>query len=335
MNTTTLAPDSTRVDAATLGLTLLGLQCPVCARAVGQIDPRQNLPEVTCSSCGFVMKNQEGIWNGLAPTREERFEQFIREYQTVRAEEGRGSSGSLYYLALPYKDLTGRNTWQWKIRSRTFRFFERKVLAHLEGRYPRRLDVLDIGAGNGWMSYRLALRGHRPVAVDLLAGDYDGLGAARHYFHYLPQPFARFRAEMGRLPFTDGQFDLAIFNASFHYSEDYDRTLREALRCLRRPGHVCILDSPFYQRDESGQRMLEARRAEYERKYGFRSDSIASREYLTESSLQDLARRHQVAWKVLEPWYGVGWALRPFWSRLRRRREPAKFYVAWGSIEES
>ena len=36
-----------------------------------------------------------------------------------------------------------------------------KILAPFEKRAGRPLDILDFGAGNGWMSYRLSLRGHR------------------------------------------------------------------------------------------------------------------------------------------------------------------------------
>jgi predicted RNA methylase len=59
----------------------------------------------------------------------------------------------------------------------------------MEREASRPLDLLDLGAGTGWMSYRLALRGHHPVAVDLLNDDRDGLGAARHFFAKLPREF--------------------------------------------------------------------------------------------------------------------------------------------------
>ena len=103
------------------------------------------------------------------------------EYQTVRAAEGRGSEDPEYYLALPYRDLSGRNVSQWAIRARTFRYIERKILPPLEAVHPAAMKVLDLGAGNGWMSYRLALRGHRPAAVDLLTNDQDGLGRRRPF----------------------------------------------------------------------------------------------------------------------------------------------------------
>ncbi len=265
--------------------TPLRLRCPAC---------RQDFPAFhsasarhACSGCGFVISEMGGILRALAPGRELHFQQFVEQYEAVRVKEGRGSSSADYYLALPFRDLTGNNGWQWRIRGRTFRHLEKQVLPEIERTFPRGCDVLDLGAGNGWLSYRLALRGHLPAAVDLLDNDADGLGAAQHYFQHLPEPFPRFQAEMDRLPFAAEQFDVVVFNASFHYSVDYAGTLGEALRCLRRPGHVIIADSPLYSRDESGRAMLEEKGAAFQKRYGFRSDSIASREYLTPEILNE------------------------------------------------
>jgi SAM-dependent methyltransferase len=305
----------------------LSLRCPRCFENMGAFDPLDSSLRPVCEQCGFVLLNSDGIWEALAPDREERFRQFVREYQTVRAQEGRGSPCADFYLALPYEDVTRRNRWQWAIRARSYRFLDDKLLPQIEQNYPQGMNVLDIGAGNGWLSYRLALRGHRPVAVDLLDNDEDGLGAARHYFPCLPSPFARFQGEMDRLPFAEAQFDLALFNASFHYSENYERTLRETLRCLGRPGNVIILDSPFYAHDVSGRQMVQERQAEFQKRYGFPSNSIPCREYLTDETLGDLARACGLRWSILKPWYGLGWAFRPLKARLLGRRQPAKFYL--------
>ncbi len=328
-------PEVTRPQDSSVTEAGLRLQCPLCDHPLATFDPASTLTSPRCSSCGFTLFNSNGIWHALAPARKEHFRQFIHEYQTVRSSEGRCSPGAHFYLALPYQDLTGRNAWQWKIRARSFDFLEQRILPQIQREYPRGFDFLDIGAGNGWMSYRLALRGHRPVAVDLLVNDEDGLGAARHYFYYLPKPFPRFQAEMDHLPFGPQQFDVVIFNASFHYSENYQRTLREASRCLRRPGHILIVDSPFYNRDDSGQRMVEQRRGDFQKRFGFRSDSVASREYLTPQVLEDLARSCSLTWRILTPWYGLSWALRPFKSWLWRRRESAKFYILWAVVKNS
>ena len=92
---------------------------------------------------------------------------FLEDYRVIRTAEGRGSAESAYYRALPFHDFTGRNSAQWAIRARSYRHFERNILAPLERETRRALDVLDLGAGNCWMSYRLALRAHRPVAMDI------------------------------------------------------------------------------------------------------------------------------------------------------------------------
>src|SRR5246500_4881661 len=260
------------------------LRCPACGDGPCMPSP---LTGPSCLACGYVFSEVNGICSALPPEREAIFQQFVQDYESVRAKEGRGSRDDDYYLALPLEDLTGRNVWQWRIRARTFRFMERHLLPKMESSYPRGFDVLDVGAGNGWLSYRLARRGHRPVAVDLLVNDTDGLGAARHYFHVAP-PFLRFKAEMDCLPFMPAQFDVVIFNASLHYSVDYGRTLREALRCLRRGGHLIVADSPVYASEESGQKMLQEKRAAFNRQFGFGSDSIPSREYLTRDTLNYL-----------------------------------------------
>jgi SAM-dependent methyltransferase len=312
------------------------LRCPVCGHSDQSMELTNGvLREPSCPYCGFTFVREGRIWKALTPAREERFQQFMIEYETIRLREGRGLAGAHFYLELPYRDVTRRNVWQWKIRSRSFRFFCQRILPWLEARYQEGLDVLDVGAGNCWLSYRLALRGHRPVAVDLLTSSLDGLGAAHHYLDFLPRPFQLFQAEMDRLPFEDAQFDLAVFNASFHYSENYLQTLQETLRCLRRPGHVLIIDSPFYRNEESGQKMLEEKHLKFESEYGFPSDSVQSREYLTPEILDELERGLGVRWKKFEPWYGAGWALRPLKARLLRRREPAKFYVLWATLGDS
>jgi hypothetical protein len=41
------------------------------------------------------------------PEREAHFSRFVEDYEFIRASEGRGSTSDDYYLALPYRDLSG------------------------------------------------------------------------------------------------------------------------------------------------------------------------------------------------------------------------------------
>lgn len=308
----------------------LALQCPQCGSAIGGVHYGAAMLLDTgfrCTSCSFILANEQGIWKALPLERQRYFERFVMEYQIVRSAEGRGSDSAAFYLALPYKDLSGRNDWQWAIRSRTFRHLEGAVLSGFSRNRENPAYILDLGAGNCWLSYRLAQNGCCPVAVDLMTDCTDGLGAASHYLQELPALFPRFQAELDRLPFAAEQFDCAIFNASFHYSENYARTLGEAIRCLRPGGTVVIADSPFYHSEESGHRMLDERRSVFTKKYGFASDSVTSLEYLTEARLAELENRFGLSWQVLEPSYGLWWSMRPFIAKWKGSREPSQFRI--------
>jgi SAM-dependent methyltransferase len=305
------------------------VQCPACRQIIGKLLCEQ----ATCQACACVITRVGGIYRALPPDRMLHFSRFVAEYQSVRGREGRGSTSSDYYLALPFCDLSGRNGWQWAIRARTFAHFEQQILPRIATLNPHGADILDIGAGNGWLSYRLARKGHHPVALDLIDNGFDGLGAARHYFSDLARPFPCFQAEMDRLPFASRQFDAVIFNASFHYSVDYEVTLAESLRCLRRPGIVVIADSPLYRRSESGEQMIAERKLDFRRRFGFSSDSLPSKEYLTRRILSDLARGRSLKWRIEKPWYGLAWAFRPLRAWILRKREPSKFYLLWARIE--
>jgi ubiquinone/menaquinone biosynthesis C-methylase UbiE len=306
----------------------VNLRCTICARALPSID-LLSAEDASCL-CGFVLRRRDGIVRTITPERALYFRQFTEEYGAVRSREGRGATDDACYLALPYEDRTGRNAWQWSIRAQTFRYLERRLLPQIESSTGRPLDILDLGAGNGWLSYRLTLRGHRCAAVDLLDNSWDGLGAAKHYLANLDRPFAVVQAEMDRLPFAGQQFDLVIFNASFHYSSDYAETLRETLRCLRPGGSVLVLDTPYYHRESSGAAMVRERQAAFEKQYGFRSNSVPSREYVTNASLKALQKECGIRWRIFKPWYGWNWAVRPWKARLRRKREPSKFFILWG-----
>jgi ubiquinone/menaquinone biosynthesis C-methylase UbiE len=300
------------------------LRCPSCRNAAGALQSAG----ASCSTCGFRFEVRDGIVRALAGKRREFYAQFAAEYCAIRKAEGRGSEDAAYYRALPYRDLTGRNSGQWGIRARTYRYFEKRLLPRLE--QGQALDILDLGAGTGWFSYRMAKKGHRPVAVDLLPDRLDGLGAARHFQSDLAQPFPCLEAEFDDLPFGNAQFDLAVFGASAHYSTDCFVTFAEALRCLRPSGALIIMDSPIYRLQEHGERMREERHRFFGEAYGFRSDSVPSREYLDDGLLRDLARALDIRWDRHRPWYGPSWHLRPLKARLTGGRPPSRFHILVG-----
>ncbi len=252
--------------------------------------------------------------------------QFAREYLTVRRAEGWGSHDSAYYRALPYADLSGRFPGIWRVRARSYETFLHQALEPLEQRTSRPLHILDVGAGSGWLAYRLARRGHHVLAIDVLDDPLDGLGARKRY----DVGFGAVLAEYDRLPLGCQQLDLAVFNASLHYSTDLATTLRETLRVLRRHGTLVILDSPTYIDPTSGVRMVQERQRRFLAAYGFASDALPGEHFLTPARLHALAADLGLEWQVHTPRLDWRSALKRTISGVRARREPARFPVIVG-----
>jgi len=296
--------------------------CPRCRTTL-----ERNVPDrVTCPQDGLEFRKVDGVWRFLLPESEAHYARFIADYETVRRFEGRGSTSADYYRFLPFKDLSGRHQADWRIRARSFNVLVKNVLTRLQAPLERSLKIIDLGAGNGWLSNRLAAQGDRVMAVDLLVNEEDGLGAWKFYEH----SFTPVQAEFNHLPVMDHFADAVIFNASLHYSENYAETLKEALRVLSPQGLVVILDSPVYRRGASGEKMVQEREEQFKQKYGFASDNLQSENYLTYVRLKELARELNLHWKFITPFYGLPWMFRPLLAKVRGRREPAKFHLLVG-----
>jgi SAM-dependent methyltransferase len=296
--------------------------CPQCKGELQAVEP----DGLVCQTDGLRFERHDGIWRFMIPQRRSRYAQFIDEYEAVRRGEERGATSPAYYRALPYHDISGRMASDWRIRAASYDAFNKQLLTPLENQGSQPMTILDLGAGNCWLSNRLSRRGHKVAAVDLTVNDFDGLGCYRFY----DANFTPIEAEYNQLPFPEQSADLIIFNASLHYSESYTATLSEALRVLTADGRLVILDSPIYQKAVSGRQMVAEREAEFMNRYGFPSNALKSENYLTYEGINKLGDSLNLAWEFITPNYGLRWRLRPLKAYLRGRREPAKFQVVVG-----
>lgn len=265
----------------------------------------------------------------------DRLRRFREAYAEHRAIEGRGAGGIDELLALPYLDA-GPQADQWRVRARSYdRFVDAVLEPYARRASPRPVHVLDLGAGNGWLCYRMRRRGHRATAVDIRADDVDGLGAADAYRRHLPRMFGRVQASFDALPLAADSVDIAVFNASLHYALDLRRTLAEAARVVARGGRVVILDSPFYGSTEAGEAMVTEKREGAEARYGERADALTSLpfvEYLTRDRLASASADLGLEWRRHRVWYPLRYELRPLLARLRGRRPPSRFDVWHASV---
>ena len=260
---------------------------------------------------------RDGIYRALSHERLLEIEPFLAQYRRLRAADGYRQCDAAYYRGLPQVARGDPQHGVWRIRQQSFRHLCRRVLPRL----GRPLRVLDLGAGNGWLSHRLTLLGNVCVAVDWLDDSHDGLGAALHY----PSSFTRLQADFDDVPVVAGQFDAVIFNASLHYSANPSATLRSARKALVDGGALVVMDSPVFVSEADGRRMVAERQQGFEARIGTPLEWGAG--YLTVDGLARTAREAGLTLQRIPSRGGPGWAVKRWLAGRRLRRQPAGFGI--------
>lgn len=319
-------PGASQIQMSNLPLDQFQFACPTTRAPLEQLDDHS----MHCPTNGNLYREVKGIWRFLRLHRAAHFAAFINAYEALRRSEGRGGAGADYYRQLPYVKVRGDNPFHstagWKLRARSYECLLETVVQPLARRQRSPLKIIDLGAGNGWLSNRLTQQGHHVVAVDLLVNRDDGLGAHVHY----TTPFIPVQAEFEALPLAERQIDLVIFNAALHYAADYETALSEAARLLTRQGRLVIMDSPFFNDPQSGNEMIRGRAAYFAARVGHPPPKSEAEEYLTYDRLGGLALHSGLAWHLHWPVPQWRWTLRRWRARRRGEREPAQFPLVCG-----
>ncbi len=258
--------------------------------------------------------------------------QFGADYARHRAAEGRGYTGEDLF-SLPYL-RHGPLAAQWAVRARSFHAFLRQVVRPLAEARARPLDILDLGAGNGWLSHRMTLEGHRAIALDIREDLVDGLGAAEPLVRQAGDRMECLAASFETLPLRPASMDIAVFNAALHYTVNLPQALGEAARVVRSGGVLAIVDTPFYRRDAHGRAMVAEKKAQAAERFGAQADSLLALpflEYLTRESLAAASAPLGLRWRRHRVLYPIAYELRPLRAALRGDRPPSRFDL-WTAV---
>lgn len=286
--------------------------CPRCAGPLG--------PEMACASCGQTYVLCDGIYRFLLPERQMALAPFLEQYRRVRERDSYRARPGAYYRALPNVPPDDPQAQTWRVRSATFAALVRRArLAPVAG--GAGLDVLDLGAGNGWLSHRLSALGHRCVAVDLLDDAEDGLGAAQHY----PTTCTRLQADYDQLPLGPGQFDRVVYNGALHYAAKVAASLEHGLRMLRPGGMLAIMDSPTFRSKGSAEQMRAAQALRHQDAAGAPAMQRYGQGYLLAPELREIGEQLEMLLRYWPTHGGLAWALRRRLAGFKLRREPASF----------
>lgn len=289
--------------------------CPACRLRLQSGSGGQR-----CAACGRTFECRDRIHRFLLDSSADDVRRFHQQYATVRMHDGVRSRRPHDYRRLPEVREDDPNAAVWHVRRESYRTLIRRVPI---GDVRAGSSVADLGAGNGWLSHRLARQGYGVVAVDRLDDDADGLGACRHY----ETPFACVQADFNALPFESASVDLVVLNGSLHYSADPQVTLGEARRVLAPCGVLAVMDSPMFDRSVDGEAMVAAQLTAFQRDYGIGDVVRPGIGFLTFEGLRQVTASLGLRGRFFPSRGTWGWRIRRQFSRLRLKRAPAAFGV--------
>lgn len=221
--------------------------CPYCCGALETADGDGGA--LRCRDCGEPFAVEGKIPVLLRREDAGKLALFAREYREARLHDGWQCLSPEQARALPYGQPPGYPPLYWKVRRQSFCALM-SLLAR-EGPSPATGSAADVGAGIGWLSYRLAQLGYRVATVEASLDTAFGLGAAEQYYAS-EFPFLPVQGDLNYLPLQRGKLGLVVFNASLHYAVDLERTLQRSARALGRGGRLIVLDTPISRHPRPG-----------------------------------------------------------------------------------
>jgi SAM-dependent methyltransferase len=291
--------------------------CPECSELV----TADGDGGFVCPTCAAAFPRVLGIFRFMAPSRALSLEPFLRQYRAVREQDGFRETSPEYYRALPMVRREDPRAAEWRVRRESYALLQARALPAV---WDGAMRILDLGAGNCWLSHRLAASGHHVVAVDCLDDEVDGLGVYRHY----PVSFVAVQGDFDALPFAPLQFEVVVLNGSLHYSRDPIATLEGAKAMLAPGGVVAVMDSPMFVTDRAGLAMLDAQRRRWAEACGDGTGPVQPGVgYLTFDLLARAADALGLRAEFFPSRGPLGWRVRRELGRIRLGRAPAAFGV--------
>lgn len=175
----------------------------------------------------------------ISPT--EKYAEQERLYIAVRDAEQRVVSDELL-KQLPFPPESYPHYNEWKIRAESSRRFTNYLDKHYTG---QKLNILDVGCGNGWMSHLLYMQGHTVNAVDLNMVELEQAERVFGTDDRLLWVYADILND--RIPGTP--FDIIVLGASCQYFLDINVLTNCLTPLLKQNGGIHLLDSFFYTKD--------------------------------------------------------------------------------------
>ena len=165
---------------------------------------------------------------------------FELKYIELRKKENRIYSDEEVKL-LPYASANNPHKNEWKLRKRSLDRFNNYIY-----KFDSKLNLLDVGCGNGWFSSNIAK--NKMMGVYALDINKTELEQAARVFNY--QNINFIYGNIFENIFEQGTFDIVTLNSSAQYFDDLRTLIKRLFYFLSEEGEIHIIDSPFYNQNE-------------------------------------------------------------------------------------
>lgn len=118
-------------------------------------------------------------------------------------------------------------------------------------------DALDVGAGNGILSYALARAGWKVVALEPDPGEFVGAAAIRQIARDEQLDIRVVQETCEGLSLPDKSFDLIVARQVFHHAGELDEFCRQLYRVLRPGGLILTFRDHVVDNDQQLQQFLQ------------------------------------------------------------------------------
>jgi SAM-dependent methyltransferase len=234
------------------------LQCPACGAAAWSVAGTELDGALTCTECRVVYASTDGVLD-LGEADED--PQVAAERAAVRSTEHVADLGgideSFEDLAHAQGDL--RDALLALPHGNSSRYFQQpgyfaNVRSSASGfdflvdaLDPRPgLRLLDLGADMTWSTSQFARRGLDCTAVDIN----HHLPVGRLFADHYGAPYHLVRADMRRVPFRPGTFDIVLAISALHHNPELAGIAANIARVLRPGGRLAFLE-PYCENEEA------------------------------------------------------------------------------------
>jgi len=184
----------------------------------------------------FTIMNSVYIPADLHPDKK-----FEDNYIAARSRENRIYSDE-EIARLPDTNPNHPHYKEWKIR----KWSCKKLISYLESK-GRKLQILEVGCGNGWLSYELSrIPGGKVIGIDINLTELKQAARVFHKSSKLKFVYGNFLSGI----LKDITFDVIVFAAAVQYFPSLPELVNTCFEQLTQGGEVHIIDSPFYTAGE-------------------------------------------------------------------------------------